>query len=204
MAKRSFGPRDSGFRKPKTFIVVATEGRVTEEHYLSAFKPSRDAVLQLTVLPNRNNKSHPRECLKRLRQHAKEKSLAGDDQLWVMIDRDQWSEADLNEVARDLAKHRNHFLALSNPCVEYWFFLHFRDPKSFVDGQAVMRDLKRYLPEYSKDNLDMTQLKAGVRKAIERAEREDDDQKALWPKNTGTRVYRMMKVLLGEVAQKSR
>ena len=39
MAKRSFGPRDSGFREPKTFIVVATEGRITEEHYLSAFKP---------------------------------------------------------------------------------------------------------------------------------------------------------------------
>ena len=75
MAKPSFAPRASGFREPKTFIVVATEGRVTEEHYLSAFKPSRDAVLQLTVLPNRNNKSHPRECLKRLRQHAKDKNL---------------------------------------------------------------------------------------------------------------------------------
>jgi hypothetical protein len=204
MAKRSFGPRASGFREPKTFIVVATEGRVTEEHYLSAFKPSRDAVLQLTVLPNRNNKSHPRECLKRLRQHAKEKSLAGDDQLWVMIDRDQWSEADLNEVARELAKHRNHFLALSNPCVEYWFLLHFRDPKSFADGQAVMRNLKRHLPEYSKDHFDLAKLKAGVHKAIVRAERQDEDLKALWPKNTGTRVYQLMKVLLGEPTQKKR
>lgn len=204
MAKPSFAPRASGFREPKTFIVVATEGRVTEEHYLSAFKPSRGAVLQLTVLPNRNNKSHPRECLKRLRQHAKDKNLAGDDQLWVMIDRDQWSEADLNEVARELAKHRNHFLALSNPCVEYWFYLHFRDPRSFTDGQAVMRNLKRHLPEYSKDNFDLAKLKAGVHKAIVRAERQDEDLKALWPKNTGTRVYQLMKVLLGEPTQKKR
>jgi len=121
-----------------------------------------------------------------------------------MIDRDQWSEADLNEVARELAKHRNHFLALSNPCVEYWFLLHFRDPKSFADGQAVMRNLKRHLPEYSKDNFDLAKLKAGVNKAIVRAERQDQDLKALWPKNTGTRVYQLMKVLLGEPTQKKR
>jgi hypothetical protein len=121
-----------------------------------------------------------------------------------MIDRDQWPEADLNEVARELAKHRNHFLALSNPCVEYWFYLHFRDPKSFADGQAVMRDLRRHLPEYSKDNFDLTQLKAGVHKAIERAERQDGDRQALWPKNTGTQVYRLMKELLGEPSQKKR
>ena len=98
MAKPSFAPRASGFREPKTFIVVATEGRVTEEHYLSAFKPSRDAVLQLTVLPNRNNKSHPRECLKRLRQHAKDKNLAGNDQLWVMIDRDQSEKGSVLDI----------------------------------------------------------------------------------------------------------
>jgi hypothetical protein len=196
MAKRSFSLRRSGFRSPKTFIVVATEGRVTEELYLRAFKPSREAELQLTVLPNRNNKSHPRECLKRLRQHAQQRNLGGDDQLWVMIDRDQWSEADLNEVARDLAKYPNHFLALSNPCVEYWFLLHFQEPRSFVDGPAVLRDLKRSLPGYSKDNFDLEGLKNGVRKAIDRAERQDDEPGEPWPRNTGSRVYRLMRQIL--------
>ena len=62
MPKRSFGPRDSGFREPKTFIVVATEGRVTEEHYLSAFKPPRDAVFQLTVLPTGTTRAIPRSA----------------------------------------------------------------------------------------------------------------------------------------------
>ncbi len=95
-------------------------------------------------------------------------------------------------------------MALSNPCVEYWFYLHFRDPRSFTDGQKVIRDLRRHLPEYSKDNFDLVKLKAGVHKAIERAKRQEEDLKALWPKNTGTRVYQLMKVLLGEPTQKKR
>ena len=33
---------------------------------------------------------------------------------------------------------------------------------------------------------------------------QDEDLKALWPKNTGTRVYQLMKVLLGEPTQKKR
>ena len=67
-----------------------------------------------------------------------------------------------------------------------------------------MRDLRRHLPEYSKDNFDLAKLKAGVHKAIVRAERQEGDLKALWPKNTGTRVYQLMKVLLGEPTQKKR
>jgi hypothetical protein len=36
-----------------------------------------------------------------------------------------------------------------------------------------MRNLKRHLPEYFKDNFDLAKLKAGVHKAIVRAERQD-------------------------------
>ncbi len=196
MARKRFLPRRSGFLKPKSFIVVATEGRLTEERYLSGFHPPRESVLQLLVLPSKTNKSRPRECLKRLLEHAQRNGLGANDQLWVMIDRDRWAPQELDEVARELAKRKEHHLALSNPCVEYWFLLHFQDHMPLIDASHAMRELKRHIPDYTKDAFDVGQLIAGASEAVSRAERHDRGNQEPWPTTTGSHVYRLVRQLI--------
>lgn len=196
MARRRFTPRRSGFRKPKRFIVVATEGRCTESLYLDGFRTPRDAVLQLEVLLSNSNKSRPKECLKRLMEYARKNKLEDDDQLWLMIDRDNWSAAELDEVARELAKRRNHHLALSNPCVEYWFLLHLQDHIPLMDSAHALRELKRHMPDYSKEDFDVDRLVAAAGLAVWRAERNNEGNRDPWPKTTGSHAYRLVRELL--------
>jgi hypothetical protein len=196
MARKRFLPRRSGFLKPKNFIVVATEGRLTEERYLAGFHPPRESVLQLLVLPSKTNKSRPRECLKRLLEYARNNGLGPKDQLWVMIDRDRWAPEELDEVARELSKRDGHHLALSNPCVEYWFLLHFQDHMPLIDASHALRELKRHFPQYTKDGFDLAPLIAGARAAIRRAERQDRGSEEPWPTNTGSHVYRLVRQLI--------
>ena len=67
MAKNRYSASRRKQEKPKKFIVVATEGRKTERIYLDQFKPPRDSTVQLKVLPNTNDKTHPKEVLQRLK-----------------------------------------------------------------------------------------------------------------------------------------
>jgi hypothetical protein len=42
--------------------------------------------------------------------------------------------------------------AESMPCIEVWFILHFKKPQNlYQDANAVITDLKKHIPQYSKD-----------------------------------------------------
>lgn len=87
------------FRDPKKFYIIATEGACTEAIYFEALRPPRDAMIQLKVLPTIKGRSHPKEVLARLKQYERESGCGQQDELWTVIDRDRWTEEDLNEVA---------------------------------------------------------------------------------------------------------
>jgi len=130
MARNRYNSSRSNHVKPKKFIVVATEGQKTERIYLDQFKPSRDSTVQLKVLQNWNHKTKPRDVLKKLKAYKSNTYIGPEDELWLMIDRDSWDEVELNEVAAEAASLGFH-MALSNPSVEFWFYLHLRDNRSF-------------------------------------------------------------------------
>lgn len=196
MAKNRYNSSRAKHEKPKKFIVVATEGRKTELIYLDQFKPARDSSVQLKVLPNKNDKTRPKEVLQRLKDYAKTNYVGPEDELWLMIDRDSWDEAELNEVAAEAAKCGIH-MALSNPCIEYWFYLHLRDNKPFNHRHQLLPEMEELLKGYNKGNYDAARLAKEVDAAIIRAEKLDKNPKEPWPKEQGSQVYRLMKKILG-------
>jgi hypothetical protein len=196
MAKNRFNSSRGSFLNPKKFIVVATEGEKTEAIYLNEFKPPRDGTVQLKVLPNWQHKTNSRDVLKKLKAYAKTNYVGPEDELWLMIDRDSWKEEELNEVAAEAVKCGFH-MALSNPCIEYWFYLHFRDHKPFNYRYQLIPVMEGLLGSYDKGNYDAAGIAAGVDAAIARAEKLDTPPQNLWPKNQGTHVYRLMKKILG-------
>ena len=197
MAKNLFNARRAHFRNPKKFFVVATEGEKTEKLYFDEFKPSRDAVMQVKVLENKQHKTKPKDCLERLKSYEANYQLGPEDELWLMIDRDSWEEAELNEVARKIEKRANYFLALSNPCFELWLYLHLRDNKPFNHRHQLLPELEKLLGSYGKGNYDAARIAESVDAAIERAEKLDTPPQNPWPKQQGTHVYRLMKRILG-------
>jgi hypothetical protein len=52
------------------------------------------------------------------------------DQIWCVFDRDEHPNF---ASAVDLAAHHGIRLAMSNPCIELWFLLHFEDQTAFID-----------------------------------------------------------------------
>src|SRR6266446_3098265 len=104
MGKSFFPARRAGFLKPKKFFIVATEGAKTEKLYLEQFRPPREAVIQVKVLPNTTHKTRPQEVFTRLKLYASQTYLGPEDELWLLIDRDNWSEQELDEVAAEIAE----------------------------------------------------------------------------------------------------
>src|SRR5579862_9140742 len=157
MAKSRYNSGRRKRERPKKLIVVATEGEKTERIYLDQFKPPRDSSLQLKVLHNWNHKTHPKEVLKKLKAYSKTGNVGPEDELWLMIDRDGWKEEDLNEVAAEAAKC-GFKMALSNPCIEYWFYLHFRDNKHFNHRHQLLPEMEKLLKGYTKGDYDAAKL----------------------------------------------
>ena len=72
------------------------------------------------------------------------------DEGWIVIDRDAWTETELNNVHRE-ANERGFYVAFSNPCFELWLYLHLCDARSFNDRHDCHRGLAGVLPGYSPD-----------------------------------------------------
>ncbi len=69
-------------------------------------------------------------------------------------------------------------LAVSNPCVELWILLHFRDSPGAQHRHPLQRMLKAYIAGYDK-GLDFADLVGGIDEATARARRLDDDAAAM-------------------------
>jgi hypothetical protein len=195
MPRKLRNARRSGFLKPKKFFIIATEGALTEKIYFDEFKPPREAAFQVKVLENRKHKTRPKQVFKRLVSYSGEFALAPDDELWLVIDRDSWTQDELDEVAQLIAERNNFYLALSNPCFELWLFLHFAENKPFNYRHQIPPELKRLIGAFEKGDYDASKCVQLVRKAIERANALDLRPGDPWPTKQGSRVYRLMKKL---------
>ena len=65
--------------------------------------------------------------MKQLNKYKGQYELESDDELWLVIDRDRWTDAMLSHVAKECAQDDYLHVALSNPCFELWLLLHLVD-----------------------------------------------------------------------------
>lgn len=153
-------------RNQKRLFVVSVEGAVTEVEYLERLGRIYYACSIIEILRNVNNSS-PFSVLDRIKNCRC--SLKRGDELWCVVDKDKWTDEQLDAVAEwsqvpGGGISRN--FGLSNPKIELWLLLHFVDWKP---GDAIIPTLLREMPEYSK-HLDETKITVQkVMEAIERA-----------------------------------
>jgi hypothetical protein len=187
--------RRAGFLETKRFVVVAFEGAATEPKYFELFRTPREKTVQYKPVNNPKHKSKPSEVLQRLSKEFQKYKKK--DEGWLVIDRDAWTETDLNAVCRD-AREQGLHVALSNPCFELWLYLHLRDNTAFADRHDCQRRLAAVLTKYSpekKGDYDAEPLKEHIARAIARAAVLDIHPHTPWPTNQCTRVYKLVQSL---------
>ncbi|MBN1905586.1 MAG: RloB domain-containing protein [Deltaproteobacteria bacterium] len=189
------------FKRPKAALhyrklfLIATEGARTEPIYFGIFN-SLQTTIHIKLLPAIKHKSSPLHTLRRAKKFVDEKGLKKEDEVWLVIDRDQWDEEQLEEVFLGCGvSHYN--LSVSNPQFEYWLLLHFEDGKGVSGSKDCTQRLKRHLPQFEKGHLEVHKIQPGIQDAIDRAEAKDTPPCEDWPRTNGSTVYRLVKKLMG-------
>ncbi|HOE10080.1 MAG TPA: RloB family protein [bacterium] len=173
-SERSFRLREPVFEKTGDIILVVCEGEKTERNYLEGLKKRwRIHPLNVEVFgPDLGNS--PVSIVKyaiELRDNRKNEAKHGKgvvyDQVWCVFDRDK--HVDLDE-AIDKAKGNKIYVALSVPCFEFWYLLHFTyTTRPFQDCDEVENCLKEYIKDYDKASAPLDLLMPELEKALENA-----------------------------------
>ncbi len=188
--------RDSGVVRDATLIVIASEDKDAVKAYFDRFRTKR---VQFVVLPTEDGKSSPESVLSRLDEHRTEYEVGEGDQLWLCIDYDHWVQS--NHVANLLlvlqqCEQKGYFAALSNPCFELWWLLHFGElgEVSSLTCEEVARRVRTAAGGYTKRSGPSSPVTSQmVEDAVERARLLDKNPSERLPAEPMTRVYRIVR-----------
>lgn len=199
-------------------IVVAAEGAYTERIYLTELaREHAGRQVYVKVLQREEaakNNSSPAHVLAQLKQYEHEFSIGEKDELWLVIDRDRWTEQMLSEVAQVCQQDPNMKMALSNPCFELWLLLHLEDictlpaetQQAYLENLRATSNadpllkvrLRELMGSYHESSYDTMKLLPTVGVAITRAQEMDVNPQDRWPQTLGTRVYKLALSIIKE------
>jgi hypothetical protein len=165
-------------KNPVNKILIACEGSKTEPGYFESIrKELRLRTLQIIVLRHRG-KTDPGSIIERVieeRQFMKRNQAWTDgDNAWAVFDGDEHIEKSPEnwKSAIALAKKQKIQLAITNPCFELWYLIHFQDYFAQITRDRVINLLAKHIPNYDKSMCLYPQpLKPLTEQAIQRAER---------------------------------
>jgi len=190
--RRSF-KRPAPFRSYRKLFLIATEGAQTEPIYFDMFN-SPEATIHVKLLPAKKHDTSPPQVMKRAEEFVKEKGFGKKDEVWLVLDRDQWTDEQLVGVCLG-CRTSGFALAVSNPKFEYWLLLHFEDGSGVSGSRDCTQRLMRHLPNFDKAHLEIPKLRPGIPDAICRAEVKDTPPCEDWPRTNGSTVYRLVRKL---------
>lgn len=191
VAKRRRFERPLGERRYKVLFLIATEGTKTEPLYFSLFE-SDSSIVRVCCLSGKRGSSPP-TVLRRMRDRLGQERLRLLDEAWLVVDRDRWTENQLNQLHQWSQSQENFGFALSNPSFEYWLLLHFEDGTDIGSSRDCIDRLKRWLHDYDK-GFDTNKIcRHQIQAAIARAKSRDRPRTTDWPRWPGqSTVYRLV------------
>ena len=139
--------RRKAIRDPSNTILVLAEGS-TERIYFTGLRTRKSTVK--IVVPS----SRPTDALGLVRicaEHMKMKGIDVDqgDMAICVFDVAGNDERNLTQAIR-MARRSGILLALTNPCFELWYLMHFRDVTTPLSCAEVHRCLKAHIKNYKK------------------------------------------------------
>jgi hypothetical protein len=162
--------RKINVRKVNKRVLILCEG-YTEYIYFEALKSDRKNKLysvEIDLIDSKKNTN------KELVEEAKEFKKKADreknpyQKICVVVDKDGYTK---HPEAFDTAHANKIDICFSNVCFEIWFLFHFtKSTKQYLKCEEVIKDLKKYIPNYDKSENSYDHLLGSRCEAIENAE----------------------------------
>lgn len=146
-------------RERKKIIAICCEGKnQTEKLYFNNFK-TRNIIIKFS----KGNETDPEGMVNNLINFLTSEGIDTNDgdKAFLILDGDVDTSKQLQlNNAIEKAKANNIEVILSVPCFELWYLLHFiYTSRPYASNQQLLKDLKKYLPDYSKNANVFTQIK---------------------------------------------
>lgn len=140
--------RRVNLRKTRDILVIVSEGKKTERKYFGNYR-KRGCGLEIKT-PN-TSRTDPMDLVKYAKRQISKHELdpSGDDEVWCVFDVDE--NEDKIQKAVEKAEESDIKIALSNPCFEIWFLLHFELRQTRLSCNDAVDNLKKYVKDYSKN-----------------------------------------------------
>lgn len=196
---RSRFHRQHSSRSYRRLFVISTEGAKDEPSYFRRANQHLQKQHRVVVkCLYKADKSAPPYVLQRMQAYLKNEELRPGDEAWIVVDRDDWPEAQLNNLFTWTTENDQYHLALSNPKFEYWLLLHFEDGKGVPTAPECDERLKKHFPRCKQVSDIISRITlAQVQDAIRRAKEKDDPPCLGWPHELGqTTVYKLVENLI--------
>jgi hypothetical protein len=210
--------REGGFTHKEKIIILAFEGNDTEQMYFEDFKESykdtdsfNNDLIYLHLLKRAKNdtNSAPNHVFKKLKKEAKDEyNFMATDELWMVIDTDRWKN--INEIILECKKQGNMFVAVSNPCFEFWLLLHIKDINEYNEDELqlilkngktsknsrtyVEKKIIEILGAYNKSKPKTEHFLPKIETAISQAKLLNNPEEE-YPKELGSFVYKIIESL---------
>lgn len=175
--------------------LIATEGECTEAIYFKGLFGDK----HIKLLPTKKGNSSPLEVLKRIKVYRQTNEVKANE-VWVVIDRDNWKQKDIEIVVSECNKEGYHFI-LSNPCFELWLLLHQKNPPKPkpLTCKLCKNELKKMRPGYTKSSYSLNGLLENIPHAIHHAKIMGANTRVV----PSTKVYELVEKLEKEPDKKS-
>lgn len=153
--------------KPRSLIVC--EGRCTEPNYFEGFrKENRNIIIKVCESPGKT----PSQIVRHAMSMADEMDIGKvpGDSAWCVFDVDECSDKDMRRAVQMAGERLN--LAISNPCFELWFILHYTYMDRRMDTcREALAELRLFMPGYDKSAEHFHRLRPMTATAISNAQR---------------------------------
>ena len=163
---------------PKPTILVLSEGLVTEPEYLDGFSQfAKNARVNVEVVGGagvpktivESAKARKKENFKRAWRERDDNLLY--DQVWCVFDIDEHLNV---PEAMLFARDSGIKVAISNPCIELWLWLHFAEQPGSRHRHDLQKMMEKHIAGYDK-HVKFSDLERGYFDAVRRAVRLDDE-----------------------------
>ena len=180
-------------------VRVMTEGELTEPSYLSMdsmLAAMRRAGVGLKLLTHHKGQTDPASLVRAMRTAMRREMVQKGDEAWLVMDVDEWTEAQFDAALSWSKTAKAHHLAVGNPKFELFLLMHFGEAKGCASAKEVDARLKACWKEYRK------RIPAGaftieqVAVAVERAAQADSRPDSVMPAPGETKFYKLLESLL--------
>ena len=150
--KRDTLRRRPAFRSPLPRFLIVCEGTKTEPGYFRETRVLERSLIELEISPGGVPKTLVERAVEMKKAAALKAKRQKDenlkyDHVWCVFDVD---EHPFVPEAKQQARDNGIEVAISNPCLELWALLHFRDQRAHIERGPLHHECKQYMPDYEK------------------------------------------------------